>query len=69
MKKAKVIAIIVISILTLIVLLQNTQAVETKFLFMRITMPRVVLLVLTLLMGFIAGLITASYVLRRPKKA
>jgi uncharacterized integral membrane protein len=70
MKKAKIVVIILICILALIVSLQNTKAVETKLLFMTISMPRVLLLMLTFIMGFIAGLITASYILRkgaRPK--
>lgn len=66
MKKVKVTAIIVILLLALIVFLQNTQAVETKLLFLTITMPRVLLLMLTFIMGFIGGLITASYILRKP---
>ena len=68
MKKVKVVAIIVILLLALIVFLQNTQAVETKLLFLTITMPRVLLLMLTFIMGFIGGLITASYILRKPSK-
>ena len=68
MKKVKIIAITTILLLALIVFLQNTQAVETKFLFMTITMPRVLLLMLTFIMGFIGGLITASYILRKPGK-
>jgi len=68
MKKAKVVAIIIILLLALIVFLQNTQAVETKLLFLTITMPRVLLLMLTFIMGFIGGLITASYILRKPSQ-
>ncbi len=68
MKKMKIILIIIISILTLVVFLQNTKAVETKLLFLTITMPRVLLLILTFIMGFIGGLITASYILRKPSK-
>jgi len=68
MKKAKVIAITIILLLALIVFLQNTKAVETKLLFLTITMPRVLLLMLTFIMGFIGGLITASYILRKPDK-
>ncbi len=66
MKKVKIIAIIIILLLALIVFIQNTQAVETKLLFLTITMPRVLLLMLTFIMGFIGGLITASYILRKP---
>ena len=68
MKKVKVVVIITILLLTLIVFIQNTQAVETKLLFMTITMPRVLLLMLTFIMGFIGGLIIASYILRKPNQ-
>lgn len=68
MKKAKIITIVVIVLLALIVFLQNTQAVETRFLFLTVTMPRVLLLFVTFVLGFVGGLITASYVLRKPAK-
>lgn len=57
MKKFKTITIAVVLVLVLIVILQNTQSVETKFLFVKITMPRAFLLMLTFLFGFIAGLL------------
>lgn len=69
MKKAKIIGIIIISLLILIIFLQNTQSAETKLLFVTIKMPIVILLMLTVLMGFIGGLVTKSYVLRKPGKA
>jgi uncharacterized integral membrane protein len=68
MKKAKVIVVLVILLLVVIVLLQNTEAVETRLLFMTITMPRVLLLAVTFILGFVGGLITASYILRKPAK-
>jgi len=69
MKKAKIITIVVILLLVLIVFLQNTQAVETKLLFLTVTMPRVLLLLVTFVLGFVGGLITASHVLRKPAKS
>jgi uncharacterized integral membrane protein len=69
MKKAKIITIVVILLLVLIVFLQNTQAVETKLLFLTVTMPRVLLLLVTFVLGFVGGLITAGYVLRKPAKS
>ena len=57
MKKFKTITIAVVLVLVLIVILQNTQSVETKFLFVKITMPRAFLLMLTFLFGFVAGLL------------
>jgi len=68
-KKAKIILIIVILLLTLIVSLQNTEAVETKYLLMTITMPRVLLLLLTFTLGFIGGMITASVILKKSGKS
>jgi uncharacterized integral membrane protein len=49
--------------------LQNTEAVETKFLLATVTMPRVLLLLLTFTLGLVAGLITASTILRKPAKS
>lgn len=68
MKKTKIIVLVVITLLALIVFLQNTENVKTKLLFTTITMPRVLLLMLTFMAGFIVGLITASHVLKRPGK-
>lgn len=58
MKKFKIIAIAIVLLLFLIVILQNTKSVETRLLFVRITMPAAFLLILTFLFGFIAGLLT-----------
>jgi len=68
MKKLKIILIIIILLMALIVFLQNTETVETKLLFMTLSMPRALLLMLTFIMGFVGGLITASYILRKSDK-
>jgi uncharacterized integral membrane protein len=68
MKKVKIVAIVVISVLALVVSLQNTAAVETKLLFMSVTMPRVVLLVAVFLIGFVTGILTMGYLSREPRK-
>ncbi len=68
MKKARIILIIVIVLAALIVSFQNTEAVETKFLLLTISMPRVLLLLLTFTLGFVGGMITASFILRKPDK-
>lgn len=65
MKKAKIIALIVSLVLVLIISLQNTKAVETKILFTTVTMPRVLLLLLTFIVGLIAGIVLASSILRK----
>jgi uncharacterized integral membrane protein len=68
MRKAKIVVILIISLLSLIVFVQNRQVVDTKLLFVTITMPLVLLLILTFIMGSILGLVIASYVLREPRK-
>jgi len=69
MNKFKLIVAGVILLLVVVVFLQNTEAVETKLLFLTITMPRVLLLVVTFILGFVGGLITASHVLTKAGKS
>jgi hypothetical protein len=45
---------------------QNTEAVETKILFITITLPRAILLGVTLAVGWVAGLISAEILDRKP---
>ena len=48
---------LVITGLALIVILQNRAAVDTQILWITIKMPRVLLLLSTLLIGFVVGLL------------
>jgi uncharacterized integral membrane protein len=57
MKKAKIIGVVAAIVLAVIVILQNTQPVETRFLFFKATMPNAVLLALTLLVGMAIGIL------------
>lgn len=57
MAKAKLILVTVLALAVLIVVMQNTQAVETKILFLSFTMPRALLLVSTTLVGFLLGVL------------
>ena len=59
MKKAKLIGVLTAVVLSLIVILQNTQPVETRFLFLKFAMPNAVLLGLTLLLGVAIGILMA----------
>lgn len=61
MKHVRTWLLAIVALLVLIVALQNTQSVETRILFMTVSMPRVVLLFVTLLIGFVLGLVTASW--------
>jgi len=52
-----------------VVIFQNTEPVETRLLFMKITMPRAGLLAMTLLIGIVSGiLLTLGWSAKRAKK-
>ena len=53
--KPKNIALVVLGVLLLVVLLQNTQVVSIRFLFWKLSMSRIILLPLIMLIGFIIG--------------
>ena len=57
MKKGKILLMAVLALLAIIIVFQNTEAVDTKLLFITVTMPRALLLIVVLLAGFILGLI------------
>lgn len=61
-RKTKIIAIAVISVLVLIIFIQNTESVETTLLFATVEMSKALLLILMFLAGFVTGIITTSYI-------
>ena len=65
MSRVKITAVVVVTVLLIVVVLQNTQSVETKLLFVTIAMPRALLLFVTLLVGFVVGFVTAGRMARR----
>ena len=67
MTKLKVVILAVVGLLVLIIVLQNTESVETKLLFISVTMPRAILLFGTLLIGFALGVLTAGRIGRKAK--
>jgi uncharacterized integral membrane protein len=68
MNKLKLVAIAVIALFTVIVVLQNTQAVETKLLFLTVTLPNAALLFGTLIIGFAIGVLTAGHIVSNAKR-
>lgn len=66
--KIKIFVIVFVLLLVFIVVLQNTQSVETKVLFMTITMPRAFLIFLTFLLGFVLGSVSAFFFSQKNKK-
>ena len=69
MVRVKLIAGLVLVAVILVVVFQNKQPVETKLLFVTLTMPRAALLGLTMLIGIAVGiLVTLGLSGRKPKK-
>ena len=66
--KLKIVGIAVVVLIVLVVVLQNTQAVETNLLFLTVTMPRAALLFGTLIIGFAIGVLTAGHVISTAKR-
>lgn len=58
--KAKVIVVLVLIGLFLVILIQNTQVVTLRLLFWKVGMSQIILIPLTMLIGYILGYIVAK---------
>ena len=65
MKRIKLIGVLTAVVLSLIVILQNTQPVAISFLFIHRTMPNAVLLGLVLLLGMALGILIALHTMAK----
>ena len=63
--KPKLIAGFVVVILFLVFLLQNTQVVTLRLYFWSISMSQIILIPLTLFLGFVAGYVVAKISLKK----
>jgi uncharacterized integral membrane protein len=63
----KTIIIIIVAVLLLIIIVQNTQVVTVKLFFWKISMSRIILLALTLMVGFVLGYAVAGISAGKPK--
>ena len=61
MNRFKMISIAILTLLGIIIILQNTEQVETRLLFLSITMPRAILLMGTTLIGFALGVLVSLF--------
>ena len=68
MNQLKLAAVAALALLTLIVVLQNTEPLVIKVLFFSVTAPAALLLFVTTLVGFVVG-VTAAYLLLRRRQA
>ena len=60
MKKSKTIVLTVLIVLFLVVLFQNMSAVTLRLLFWRIEAPKIILIPVTMLLGFVIGFMIAK---------
>ena len=67
MRTPRILIAAVVVVLVLILIIQNTEAVDTRLLFVTVTLPRALLLGVTLVVGWLLGLIT-SEVIDRPSR-
>jgi len=65
MYKLKLAAIAVLAVLVVVLVLQNTQPVQTRVFFATVTMPGAVLLLVTGVTGFVIGVLVALMVVNR----
>jgi uncharacterized integral membrane protein len=65
--RARTIGIAILAVLAVVVVLQNTAEIETRFLFFSIRAPRAVLLTGTLFIGFALGVL-ATWTRERGRK-
>ena len=65
----KLIASLILAGLGIVIVLQNTESVETKLLFITVTMPRAVLLFTTTMVGFALGVLVALILSGKRKQA
>jgi uncharacterized integral membrane protein len=69
MQRGRLILAIVIAALVLILIFQNLESTTTRLLFVKVTMPLAATLAITLVAGFLIGLIVAMMLSRRKEKA
>lgn len=67
--KAKLITLLIVLVLALIVLVQNTHVVSFRLLFWSVDMSMVVLVLLMLLIGFVLGFVVAKLTGRKKREA
>ncbi len=66
MRRVKLIAIVVVSLLTIVILVQNTEPVQARILLWGVQMSLALLMMLTFFLGFVVGILVATYFLRKP---
>jgi uncharacterized membrane protein YciS (DUF1049 family) len=66
MRRVKLIAIVVVSILTIIILAENTEPVPARIFIPKVQVSLALLMMLIFFLGFVIGILVPTYFLRRP---
>ncbi len=66
MRRVKLIAIVAVSILTIVILVQNTAPIQARILLWPVPMSLALLMMLTFFLGFVVGILVPTYFLRQP---
>ena len=67
--KAKQILLLIIGAIFLIIVPQNTEEILVTFFFWSVTLPKIVVLLISALIGFVAGILIFSITTKRKLKA
>ena len=65
MKHFKLILLIIFAVIVLLLVVQNTALMQTRFLWMTVEFPAIVVLLVTALASFLSGILVA--LLKKPK--
>lgn len=68
MKSLKMYSVVILAVLALVIILQNIVEVPVRVLYLTMTAPLAVLLLMTLLVGIVLGMFIAYLVDRRARK-
>ncbi len=68
MERTKLIFMVILGILGLIIILQNTEPVETRILFATLKMPRAILLFGTFAIGFAVGVLVPLILIKKDRR-
>ena len=66
MRRAKLVAVVVVSILTIIILVENTEPVPARIIVPKVQISLALLMILTFFLGFVVGILVPTYFLRKP---
>jgi len=65
---AKLVALLVAVVLVLLLIFQNTAAAPVRFLFFRTELPQSLMLLITFLLGYAAGIVSILHLSARRKR-